>query len=71
MSNEQAAIDIGSKSTPNASTYVKPQDIEWQDTRFDGISIKVLYQDKEKNEMDLHAEMGARSHVAVSSPPRT
>ena len=51
MSNEQAAIDIGSKSTPNASTDVKPQDIEGQDTRFDGISIKVLYQDKEKNEM--------------------
>ena len=38
-------------STPDCSIYVKPQDLEWSPTRFDGISIKVLYEDKEKGEM--------------------
>jgi len=31
--------------------YVKPQDIAWEPTQFDGISIKVLYEDKDKGEM--------------------
>ena len=42
---------LGTEPTPNASTYVKPQDMEWQDTRFEGIQIKVLYQNVEKGEM--------------------
>lgn len=37
--------------TIGSSTYIKPQDIEWRETPFDGISIKVLYEDKEKGEM--------------------
>ena len=37
--------------TPDGSTYVRPQDMEWKPTRFDGISIKVLYQDRDKGEM--------------------
>ncbi len=37
--------------TPNASTYVKPSEMEWKPTQFDGISIKVLYQDNVKGEM--------------------
>ncbi len=36
--------------TIGGSTYVKPQDIEWAPTPFEGISIKVLYEDKEKGE---------------------
>jgi hypothetical protein len=34
--------------TTGGSVYVKPQDMAWQPTQFDGISIKVLYEDKEK-----------------------
>ena len=37
--------------TIGSSTYIKPQDIEWGSTPFEGISIKVLYEDREKGEM--------------------
>jgi anti-sigma factor ChrR (cupin superfamily) len=37
--------------TPNASTYVKPQDMEWKPSQFEGIEIKVLYEDKARGEM--------------------
>ena len=42
---------LGSDPTPGGSTYVRPQDIEWQPTRFEGISIKVLYRDEDRGEM--------------------
>ena len=45
---EKSSTDLGREATVNGSTYVKPQDIEWRPTRFEGIEIKVLYQDKEK-----------------------
>jgi anti-sigma factor ChrR (cupin superfamily) len=37
--------------TPGGSTYVKPQDLEWKPTQFDGISIKILYEDVDKGEL--------------------
>ena len=37
--------------TIGGSTYVKPQDMEWAPTQFAGISIKILYEDKDKGEM--------------------
>jgi anti-sigma factor ChrR (cupin superfamily) len=37
--------------TIGGSVYVKPQEIEWEPTQFEGISIKVLYEDKPKGEM--------------------
>lgn len=37
--------------TRGGSTYVKPQEMEWKPTRFEGISIKVLYEDAGKGEM--------------------
>jgi hypothetical protein len=37
--------------TIGGSVYVKPQDIAWEPTQFDGISIKVLYEDKATGEM--------------------
>jgi anti-sigma factor ChrR (cupin superfamily) len=37
--------------TIGGSVYVKPSAIEWEPTQFEGISIKVLYEDKEKGEM--------------------
>jgi anti-sigma factor ChrR (cupin superfamily) len=37
--------------TVGGSTYLKPQEMAWEPTQFDGISIKILYQDKEKGEM--------------------
>jgi hypothetical protein len=37
--------------TMGGSVYVKPHDIAWEPTQFEGISIKVLYEDKPKGEM--------------------
>ena len=37
--------------TPNGSVYVKPQDMEWKPSQFEGIEIKVLYENKEAGEM--------------------
>ena len=37
--------------TMGGSVYVKPQDIAWEPTQFEGISIKVLYEDTPKGEM--------------------
>ena len=37
--------------TINGSTYVKPQEMEWRPSQFEGIEIKVLYEDKSKGEM--------------------
>ena len=51
VSEATATHDLGNDPTYGASTYVKPQDIEWQPTRFEGIEIKVLYHDADKGEM--------------------
>ena len=47
--------------TIGGSVHVKPQDIAWEPTQFPGISIKVLYEDKDKGEMTcfLRWEPGA------------
>lgn len=37
--------------TPDGSTYVKPQDMAWKPSQFEGIEIKVLYEDKAAGEM--------------------
>ena len=41
----------GAEPTIGGSVYVKLQDIEWEPTQFPGISIKTLYEDKEKGEL--------------------
>src|SRR5690242_19649956 len=44
--------------TMGGSVYVKPQDIAWEPTQFEGISIKVLYEDKPKGEMTCLLKWG-------------
>src|SRR4029450_3384234 len=39
--------------TKGGSVYVKPQDMEWTPSQFEGIEMKVLYQDLEKGEMTV------------------
>jgi len=56
MSSTAATIAKPSRSggvqpTIGGSVYVKPQDMEWEPTQFPGISIKTLYEDKEKGEL--------------------
>lgn len=51
--NEQLSPSRARQAQPTigGSVYVKPQDIAWAPTQFEGISIKVLYEDKAKGEM--------------------
>ena len=37
--------------TPGGSTYVKPQEMEWAPSQFEGVDIKVLYEDKARGEL--------------------
>ena len=39
------------EATIGASTYVDPKKIEWSPSQFEGIQIKVLYENQEKCEM--------------------
>jgi len=47
--------------TIGGSTYVKPSEMNWQPTRFEKVSIKVLYEDPERGELTclLKLEPGA------------
>jgi anti-sigma factor ChrR (cupin superfamily) len=68
MSSTTATADDRPKAfvpTLGGSAYIKPQDMEWAPTQFDGISIKVLYEHKEKGEMTclLKWEAGACSPI--------
>jgi quercetin dioxygenase-like cupin family protein len=49
MSNE--AVKKEHVPTLGGSTYVNPDRMEWNKTRFDKVSIKVLYENKERGEM--------------------
>lgn len=37
--------------TPGGSVYVKPQEMDWKPSQFEGVEIKVLYENKELGEM--------------------
>jgi len=37
--------------TPGGSVYVKPQDMDWKPSQFEGVEIKVLYEDAARGEM--------------------
>jgi hypothetical protein len=52
-------------ATIGGSVYVRPQDMTWEPTQFNAISIKVLYEDQEKGEMQAPRRwlsVGARAH---------
>jgi hypothetical protein len=77
MSSTAAAIakesrSSGAQPTIGGSVYVKPQDMEWEPTQFPGISIKTLYEDKEKGELTcfLKWQPGADSADAQASRDR-
>jgi quercetin dioxygenase-like cupin family protein len=38
-------------ATPGGSTYVQPDALDWKPSQFEGIEIKVLYEDKARGEM--------------------
>ena len=50
--------------TPGGSTYVKPQDMEWKPTPFEGVSIKMLYDDPSTGDMTCLLEWEPGSCLA-------
>ena len=47
-------MDLGKREkTIGGSVYVKPGDMAWTPSQFEGIDMKVLYQDKTKGEMTV------------------
>ena len=57
------------KATPGASTYVKPQAMEWQTTQFEKIWIKVLYDNAEKGETTCLLRLEPGAHVPFHKHP--
>jgi len=57
----------GVQPTLGGSVYIKPQDMSWEPTQFEGISIKVLYEDRAKGEMTCFLKW----EPGVSTPERT
>jgi len=55
--------------TINGSTYVKPESMDWQPTRFDKVSIKVLYEDKERGEMTCLLKLEPGAHIPFHKHP--
>jgi anti-sigma factor ChrR (cupin superfamily) len=49
--------------TIGGSTYVKPSEMEWRPTRFDEVSIKVLYEDAERGEMTCLLKLEPGAHI--------
>jgi anti-sigma factor ChrR (cupin superfamily) len=51
------------------STYVKPQEMEWKPTQFEGISIKVLYEDASKGEMTCLLRWAPGARLPIHQHP--
>jgi anti-sigma factor ChrR (cupin superfamily) len=49
--------------TVGGSTYIKPSQMDWKPTRFEKISIKILYEDTEKGEMTCLLKLEPGAHV--------
>src|ERR1700745_1468634 len=74
MTSAAAAVTSATRSqraqpTIDGSVYVKPQDITWEPTQFDGISIKVLYEDKAKGEMTCFLKWEPGATLPVHKHP--
>jgi hypothetical protein len=59
----------GLAPTIGGSTYVKPSEMEWKPTRFDKVSIKVLYEDPERGEMTCLLKLEPKRLHPVSQAP--
>jgi anti-sigma factor ChrR (cupin superfamily) len=55
--------------TVGGSTYVKPSDMEWKPTRFDKVSIKVLYENPRRGEMTCLLKLEPGAHIPFHKHP--
>ena len=56
--------------TIGGSTYVKPSEIDWKPTRFEKVSIKVLYEDPERGEMTCLLKLEPGAHIPFHKHPQ-
>ena len=59
----------GLAPTIGGSTYVKPSEMEWRPTRFDKVSIKVLYENAERGEMTCLLKLEPGAHIPFHKHP--
>jgi anti-sigma factor ChrR (cupin superfamily) len=57
------------EGTVGGSTYIKPSQMNWKPTRFEKISIKVLYEDAEKGEMTCLLKLEPGAYVPFHKHP--
>jgi anti-sigma factor ChrR (cupin superfamily) len=55
--------------TVGGSTYIKPSQMEWKPTRFDKVSIKVLYEDPEQGEMTCLLKLEPGAYIPFHKHP--
>ena len=55
--------------TVGGSRYVKPSEMDWQPTRFEKVSIKVLYEDPERGEMTCLLKLEPGAHIPFHKHP--
>jgi anti-sigma factor ChrR (cupin superfamily) len=55
--------------TRGGSTYVKPEEMDWKPTQFEGISIKVLYEDPAKGEMTCLLKWAPGARLPIHKHP--
>jgi len=55
--------------TIGGSTYITTGALEWKPTRFDKVSLKVLYEDKEKGEMTCMVKLEPGAYIPFHMHP--
>ena len=55
--------------TIGGSTYVKPSEMDWKPTRFEKVSIKVLYEDPDRGEMTCLLKLEPGAHIPFHKHP--
>ena len=55
--------------TIGGSTYVKPSEMDWKPTRFEKVSIKVLYEDPKRGEVTCLLKLEPGAHIPFYQHP--
>ncbi len=55
--------------TRGGSTYIKPSEMEWRPTRFEKVSMKVLYEDAKRGEMTCLLKLEPGAYIPFHKHP--
>jgi len=55
--------------TQGGSAYIKPSEMEWRPTRFEKVSIKVLYEDTRRGEMTCLLKLEPGAYIPFHKHP--